>query len=351
MATTEHADPPFVTSRLVRPRHDRVVGGVAAGLGEHFGLDPLIFRAAFVVLTLAGGSGIGLYGLAWLLIPEEGSRRSPGADLLDRIERREQLPVAALVVSVLCAFILLRGLGGRRGLSGPFEASPAILLPLALAGLVVVALTRSRGRCRGSSERTGGVTPWWMWTAGGVLVVLGGLQVILGWTWGWVALGVLVAGGVVLAVAGRRWLAAGALLVILAGTLTGATWQLGVGDRTYQPESTLTGQHGYHLGAGRLTVDLTALATDPRPPTDVDASVGVGQVVIMVPAGMSARVDGSAGVGDVVLFGQRSDGTGVRHVGGTGIGTGIAGSGDPLRIHAKVGIGEVVVDAQPATGG
>jgi phage shock protein PspC (stress-responsive transcriptional regulator) len=348
MATTEQTeqvDPPFVTSRLVRPRRDRVVGGVAAGLGDYLGFAPVVFRVGFVVLTLAGGSGVALYGLAWLLIPEEGSHRSPGADLLNRIERRERLPVAALVVSVLCALLLLRGL------SRPFRGGPPLLLPLVLVGLVAIAVSRSHAR--EPRDSAPGVTPWWLWTVGGVLVILGGIQLVLGWSWGWVALGVLVTGGVALAVAGRRWLAAGALLVLLAGTITGATWQLGVGDRTYQPEATLTGHRSYHLGAGRLTLDLTALGTDSRRLADLDASVGVGQVVIVVPPGMAAQVDGSAGIGDVILFGQRSSGTGVRRVSGTGTGTGTGTGavGRSLRIHTKVGIGEVVVENEPVAGG
>ena len=56
---------------LVRSRGDRVVAGIAAGLGHHLGVDPVLVRIAFVVLTLAGGVGVVLYGLAWVLLPEE----------------------------------------------------------------------------------------------------------------------------------------------------------------------------------------------------------------------------------------------------------------------------------------
>jgi signal transduction histidine kinase len=54
------------------PAH-RVVGGVCAGLGRHFGVDPLIPRIAFVALATAGGMGIVLYALAWVIVPAEGS--------------------------------------------------------------------------------------------------------------------------------------------------------------------------------------------------------------------------------------------------------------------------------------
>lgn len=49
---------------------DRWIGGVAAGLAHRLGVDPLIVRGAFVVLTLFGGLPLLLYGLAWALLPE-----------------------------------------------------------------------------------------------------------------------------------------------------------------------------------------------------------------------------------------------------------------------------------------
>ena len=52
-----------------------MVSGVAGGLGEYFGVDPVIFRVLFAVLSFFGGVGLLMYGLAWLLIPEPGRRR------------------------------------------------------------------------------------------------------------------------------------------------------------------------------------------------------------------------------------------------------------------------------------
>jgi phage shock protein PspC (stress-responsive transcriptional regulator) len=61
---------------LRRPIHDRMLTGVATGLAEYFGVDVMIVRVAFVVLTVVGGAGIPLYLAGLLLIPEEGSDRS-----------------------------------------------------------------------------------------------------------------------------------------------------------------------------------------------------------------------------------------------------------------------------------
>ena len=62
---------------LRRPLTGRYVGGVAAGIARWFGLDPLLVRVAFVVLSLFGGSGFLLYGLAWVIVPEDGAVDGP----------------------------------------------------------------------------------------------------------------------------------------------------------------------------------------------------------------------------------------------------------------------------------
>ncbi|TNC20194.1 PspC domain-containing protein, partial [Georgenia sp. 311] len=54
---------------------DRWVGGVAAGIGHRYGLDPLLVRGFFVVVSLFGGLGLVLYGVAWALLPESSDGR------------------------------------------------------------------------------------------------------------------------------------------------------------------------------------------------------------------------------------------------------------------------------------
>ena len=82
---------------------------VSAALARRLGLDPLIPRVAFVAATAAGGAGIALYLLAWLLIPSKGATASPAARIRGR---RGSWQVAAgsglLVLSLLLA---LRELG------------------------------------------------------------------------------------------------------------------------------------------------------------------------------------------------------------------------------------------------
>lgn len=57
---------------LLRPRQDRVVAGVCAGLGRRFGLSPWVTRLLFVlVLMVVPGSQFLIYPVLWILMPSE----------------------------------------------------------------------------------------------------------------------------------------------------------------------------------------------------------------------------------------------------------------------------------------
>jgi phage shock protein PspC (stress-responsive transcriptional regulator) len=75
--------------RLRRSGTDRMLGGVSGGLAEHTGIDALLWRVGFVALTLAGGSGILLYLLLWVLLPSgplrEGDVPRPVDRMVDRL--------------------------------------------------------------------------------------------------------------------------------------------------------------------------------------------------------------------------------------------------------------------------
>lgn len=64
---------------LRRSRADRWLGGVCAGLGEFTGLTAWIWRAIFAVSVLCAGTGIAIYLLLWLLVPEAPDRFGPAA--------------------------------------------------------------------------------------------------------------------------------------------------------------------------------------------------------------------------------------------------------------------------------
>jgi phage shock protein PspC (stress-responsive transcriptional regulator) len=62
-------EPSNAAKRLFRDTDRALVGGVAAGIANYFGLEPAIIRLIFVVLIFGGGSGLILYLLLWLAIP------------------------------------------------------------------------------------------------------------------------------------------------------------------------------------------------------------------------------------------------------------------------------------------
>jgi signal transduction histidine kinase len=116
MATTHPAP------ALRRDTRHRVLGGVCAGLGRHMGVDPLIVRVAFVAAAVAGGIGIALYAVAWVLVPagdapEAAARRRPS-----RATIQIAAGVGLLALSVLLTFRAL----------GLLFFSDAVVWPLVL---------------------------------------------------------------------------------------------------------------------------------------------------------------------------------------------------------------------------
>lgn len=57
--------------RLYRSRSDRMVAGIAGGLGEYLNVDATIVRLLFVFFALAGGPGLLVYIVMLLVVPEE----------------------------------------------------------------------------------------------------------------------------------------------------------------------------------------------------------------------------------------------------------------------------------------
>jgi len=56
--------------KLYRDPDDSVIGGVSSGIGHYFGVDPIWIRLLFIVLVLGGGSGVLIYIILWIIIPQ-----------------------------------------------------------------------------------------------------------------------------------------------------------------------------------------------------------------------------------------------------------------------------------------
>ena len=69
-------EPQTQRPRLERLRSDRAVAGVASGLARYLDVDVAWIRIAFVVAALFGGTGVLMYLVGWIAMPEEGTKES-----------------------------------------------------------------------------------------------------------------------------------------------------------------------------------------------------------------------------------------------------------------------------------
>jgi len=87
--------------RLYRSKGDRMIAGVAGGLGTYFGVDPVWFRIAFAVLAVGGGSGVLIYLVMWIVMqPEPGDYEQPEGSPV-RLTGAVVLGIALIAVGVI----------------------------------------------------------------------------------------------------------------------------------------------------------------------------------------------------------------------------------------------------------
>ena len=77
--------PAPVRPRLRRSATDKMLGGVCGGLAEYSGIDVLLWRVGFVGLTVAGGAGVLVYLLLWVLMPPAEAGPKDRLSHLDRV--------------------------------------------------------------------------------------------------------------------------------------------------------------------------------------------------------------------------------------------------------------------------
>jgi signal transduction histidine kinase/phage shock protein PspC (stress-responsive transcriptional regulator) len=153
-------DPP-VRPPLERRTGEALVAGVAAGLARHLGVEPLVVRIGFVVLTVAGGSGLLLYGAFWAFVPQDA-----GSDAAAERPLAERFQLPALAALALGGLLLASQLG--------LFVGQTILWPALVVGAGVALVWRQaddaqRARWMGDAVSGGGIRV----LAGVVLLVVG----------------------------------------------------------------------------------------------------------------------------------------------------------------------------------
>ena len=143
--------------------------GVAGGIGERVGVDPLVVRLAFVLLTLAGGVGVICYLLGVVMSVEPD--HADGSHARAASGRR----TVAVVLILAGGLVLLRDLGLWLG--------DDVVVPAALAvfGSIVLWTRATLGRSRVAQLLSRSSTGTVRFVAGAALIVLGiGLFVVVG---------------------------------------------------------------------------------------------------------------------------------------------------------------------------
>jgi phage shock protein PspC (stress-responsive transcriptional regulator) len=312
--------------RLVRVREGRWLGGVSAGLGRYFDVNPLVYRIAFAALALAGGTGILLYVAAWLVMPAEDRDESIAVETLRTHRDR---PWLLLGVGLL-------GLASVLALSEAdfWPGSGNIWFAAILAGAALVWWNLARRDERTATRAVGEQPPaaaarprrpsatlpvfGALLAAAGVLGLLAVLDVYEADVRVALAVGVAVV-GLAIAVGAQTGRRVGGLivlgLVLLAAFGAAASspvsFNSGIGERVERPllESEL--ERSYELGIGDFTVDLANVELPPGR-TEVDVNLGIGEVVVTVPREAAIDVDGRSGIGEVDVLGETKDGTGAQ---------------------------------------
>jgi phage shock protein PspC (stress-responsive transcriptional regulator) len=245
--------------RLTRASGDRVLLGVAGGLGRYFGIDPLIFRIGFAISIFFGGLGGLAYLLLAIFVPTDSE-----PDRAQRFGRR------------------LKRMGFWRALG--------------MVAVVAVAVV-------------------------GLFALAGSAAFAVGLGWGVPVAIVIIAIGAILTFfafrGGTRWLILPAVaLAVGAGTAAATDLDLsgGIGEREYRPITAASiPADGYQLGVGRLAVDLRDLDWNRERVVHLKVDLGVGQADVFVPERVCVAGSTHTGIGESEVTGERNDGVDVDH--------------------------------------
>jgi phage shock protein PspC (stress-responsive transcriptional regulator) len=286
--------PPF-PSQLRRSRTDKMIGGVAGGLAEYSGIDALLWRVGFVALTFAGGSGILVYLLLWLLMPA-GPPTGPGEQQGGWSARRRERPP-----------------------TGPRSPVPGITMAVLLILIGALVLLTN-------------FTAWDIGPRGFLgtaLLVVGAGLVAAAFSNGRTARGRLITLGVLLS------------LALIA--VSSVPWPKGdVGDHSFHPTSADGVRTLYRGGYGDLTLDLSDVSlvgVDQAIRTGVDNAIG--DVTVIVPESADFRLRIDQGIGDVTVLSERGASDGLYSGTGSASWTGDDRPEFVLTVHAWAGDVEV----------
>ena len=336
--TTEQPTAP----RLLRRRgDDRVLGGVASGLADYFNVDPLLVRIGFVGLMVFNGLGLGLYLLAWLLVPTDTDNQSVVQRIIGRIGTAGALVLGLVAVAIILVLNVPSRVVEIDG-GGPGGVEFAVI---ALIAIAIGAILFRRPESNAAVATTAGTdtatvdaapvsapppvvvrrpsrppSPLGWYVFGAVLIGIGLL-----------AMTTVVTGtsvelvryfGLALTIFGvglliGTWYGHARLMILLgflilpfaiAASLIHVPFEGGFGSLEVRPASVDDLAAEYRLAGGQIYLDLSRIE-DGGEPIEVDASVAMGDLLVVLPADAGAELNTEVGAGTLFILGDADEGT------------------------------------------
>lgn len=392
--------PPPQRPRIERSRNDKYVGGVCGGLGRYFDIDPVILRVVIACLAIFGAGLLVYAVAWAFLPEEGQQFSIAQKTRRDGAHGRELLVIALIVIAGLfgltgdvggnngfgwfLGIAILGGLFWWRREGGPHYRPPAappaanwpgqppqppVAPPAPSAFWAQTATTAPYAPTApyaATAPAGGGPLPSMPWgyapkpdkparrrsylgtmtffmllISVGVAALLDATGAVNVSAQGVLATVLMVTGAGLLVGAwfgrsrGLIALGLGLTLAVAAVQAVDLPWKGGTGDIRWNVTSAEALDDGYHVQAGSAVLDLTRVEFGTATYT-MDVSLGLGDLTILVPDGVTTRVVGHLGVGDVTIFGQ--------HQGGVGVDIDNGDPGTPqLLIKTRLGLGDMKV--------
>ena len=340
---------------LCRSSTDKVIAGVAGGIGAYFGIDAVIVRIAFIVLTFLGGAGPFLYLIGWLALPTEDSRSIVAKALGGDSPHRFRSLMAVVLIGL--GLLITANLSGN--LFGLFidvwKIAPYLALILIAAGVALVLWpgparrpestparppappppgtpppssayatgapppptaagpewpplrVEAPARPRRGRSLIGSLTVAALFVYTGTAVMLDRLDAVDVDFRVFFAVALAITGAGLLASAfarpARGLIVLGValsapLLLFVAVDVPGGS---GIGEARVRVVDVEELEDEYRHGIGQLTVDLRDL--DPeRTDHSVDLSLGIGEMLVYVPDSIATTADINVGAGNIRVW-------------------------------------------------
>jgi phage shock protein PspC (stress-responsive transcriptional regulator)/FtsH-binding integral membrane protein len=386
-ATGGYPPPPSTASRKLLRRNptNRVAAGVSSGLGDYFGLDPVLFRVLFATSAFFGGAGILAYLLAWAAIPDAGTEHAPIDSFIAWVRRRRvpmwlATAIGALFLwavafswwtphpffPVIAVVVLLVVFYGRRELRG---SRPAPSAPTDAPADAPVDLTKdgqpdatdqpawvrdarswfdeAREASRRRRRRTLPIRIAVLVSLVVALTVLGIVDAVTGiqlQVYFWTSLAIVGVGLLAGLVSRRTPISMAPLLIpSIAGAIafggSHASLHDGVGQREWKPTGVPSSE--YRLALGKGILDLRSMPAQSVART-IDVTMGAGQLRIIAPKTLNLTVLANIHIGQLDVDGNEdvADGVGISRT----VSPPSTAKGAPITIDVHLADGQITVD-------